>query len=110
MIYIEYADISTTLTVPVGVTAAAGDYTLTLVSTVGREEIAAEVAVTLAGTGYVSLAVNPVGLEMTEGEWEYTLTDSDGVAQASGIMSVLGDGIERKEYEKNISYEQYEVL
>ena len=106
VIYLTNTDEMQAVWFPIPTTAAAVSVTLDLHSTTGLEDV----IVTASGTsvpGYFVTSLNPYGLALTPGEWEYTMT-SRGERLASGVLTVLSDELEyRKIYDKNISYEQY---
>lgn len=106
MIYLTNTDEMQAVWFPIPTTSAAVSVTLDLHSTTGLEDV----IVTASGTsvpGYFVTSLNPYGLALTPGEWEYTMT-SRGERLASGVLTVLSDELEyRKIYDKNISYEQY---
>ena len=106
VIYLTNTDEMQAVWFPIPTTPAAVSVTLDLHSTTGLEDV----IVTASGTsvpGYFVTSLNPYGLALTPGEWEYTMT-SRGERLASGVLTVLSDELEyRKIYDKNISYEQY---
>ena len=106
VIYLTNTDEMQAVWFPIPTTSAAVSVTLDLHSTTGLEDV----IVTASGTsvpGYFVTSLNPYGLALTPGEWEYTMT-SRGERLASGVLTVMSDELEyRKIYDKNISYEQY---
>lgn len=106
VIYLTNTDEMQAVWFPIPTTSAAVSVTLDLHSTTGLEDV----IVTASGTsvpGYFITSLNPYGLALTPGEWEYTMT-SRGERLASGVLTVMSDELEyRKIYDKNISYEQY---
>lgn len=46
--------------------------------------------------------------DLTEGEYEYSLTE-DGKVLSSGLLIVTGESRTVDQYEKDITYEQYEA-
>lgn len=106
VIYLTNTDEMQAVWFPIPTTSAAVSVTLDLHSTTGLEDV----IVTASGTsvpGYFVTSLNPYGLALTPGEWEYTMT-TRGERLASGVLTVLSDELEyRKIYDKNISYEQY---
>lgn len=106
VIYLTNTDEMQAVWFPIPTTSAAVSVTLDLHSTTGLEDV----IVTASGTsvpGYFITSLNPYGLALTPGEWEYTMS-SRGERLASGVLTVMSDELEyRKIYDKNISYEQY---
>lgn len=106
VIYLTNTDEMQAVWFPIPTTSAAVSVTLDLHSTTGLEDV----IVTASGTsvpGYFITSLNPYGLALTPGEWEYTMT-ARGERLASGVLTVMSDELEyRKIYDKNISYEQY---
>ncbi len=70
-----------------------------------REIYDSEVTDKGTSAGYYTIDISlPEGIP--DGEYEYILSDGDNIL-STGIMTILGDGLEKKQYNKDIEYEQY---
>ena len=107
MIYLRNTDESQVMFVPKGGTIPQGDLVFKAKSTI---DLALEIneAVTDLRTSdlYFNLAITlPAGVPC--GEYEYTLLA--GIIQVSTGLLVIGENAQPRQYEKEITYEQYET-
>lgn len=107
MIYLQNIPTAQAVFIPKNGPIPSGELTFKAFSTIDREiEIDAQVIdVSQAGL-YLHLAVAIQG-DIPNGEYEYTLT-GDGDILSTGLL-IVGEGFGPDQYEKVITYEQYEA-
>ena len=107
MIYLQNTTESQVMFIPRNGVTPQGDLVFKAKSTIDLEvEINQAVTDLQTSDLYFYLAIElPAGLP--DGEYEYTLS-SEGDTLSTGLL-VVGDYSEPNEYDKNITYEQYET-
>lgn len=106
MIYLRNTTESQAVFIPRNGDTPDGDLVLHMASTIDHVEYFQVVTDLKTSDIYFSVGVDlPAGLP--DGEYEYTLT-ADGIAVSTGLM-VLGEPSSPSQYERDITYEQYET-
>lgn len=106
MIYLQNTSQSQGLMIPKSGTPPTGDLVFVAKSTIDLDVKVNDVVIDLQTSNlYFNIAVTlPAGIP--DGEYEYSLNVGDDVV-ASGLL-VIGDKSNPSEYNKTITYEQYE--
>lgn len=107
MIYLQNITTSQVLLIPKNGMSINGNLTLKAKSTIDlTTNINAVVTDLQSSSIFFNVAVVlPSGMQ--DGEYEYTLSDSTQVI-STGIMRIGNDGVQPSQYNKVITYEQYE--
>lgn len=106
MLYLTNTTKPQVLFVPKDGEVPEGTLTFEAVSTVDLDTAVSQEVIDLDTSGLyfnVSIAL-PEGVQ--DGEYEYTLS-ADGIPVSSGLL-VIGENFHPSQYEKSITYEQYE--
>ena len=80
-------------------------------STAGLEDVAIDVEDQGLVDGYLVFTLDAADIaRLTPGEWEFNVGCCEVATVACGVVSVLRDVVSyRQEYEKNVTYGQYQT-
>lgn len=107
MIYLQNTSESQVMFIPRNGSTPSGDLVFKAKSTIDLSEGINQVVIDLQTSDlYYNLGIS-LPADLPNGEYEYTLTSGE-IVLSQGLL-VIGDNFHPSEYNKEISYEQYET-